>query len=65
MKNNLKCPMCGHEFKSEPFKTWKYALYEVKRFECPHCLKKFNVYENPKTVFTIPKGKKNRIIKKR
>lgn len=63
MNGNLKCPICGHEFRGEPFKTWKYGIYKVKRFSCPNCAKKFNVYENPKTFFTIPRKKENRQLK--
>jgi hypothetical protein len=55
--------MCAHEFRREPLKTWKYGIYKVKRFECPNCMKKFNVYENPKTYFTIPRKKDNRPLK--
>lgn len=57
---NIRCPVCDREFKGEPLKTWKYGIYKVKRFECSSCRAKFNLYENPKTLFTIPRSKRRR-----
>ena len=63
MDKGFKCPMCDHEFRSEPLKTWKYGIYKVKRLECPSCRRKFNIYENPKTFFTIPRKRENKLLK--
>ncbi|MEM3028377.1 MAG: hypothetical protein QW220_06600 [Candidatus Bathyarchaeia archaeon] len=52
-----KCPICGGEFKSEPFKTWKFRFYTLKRYQCNLCNAKFNLYESDKSVFTIPKAR--------
>jgi len=49
--------MCGAEFESEPLKTWRFGIYEVRRYKCPSCGGKFNLYWSEKTVFTIPKGR--------
>ena len=53
----VRCPMCGAEFESEPLKTWRFGIYEVRRYKCPSCGGKFNLYWSEKTVFTIPKGR--------
>jgi transposase-like protein len=48
MSESVKCPVCGQEFRGEPFKTWKFRFYKVSRFECKGCKAKFNIYEGPK-----------------
>lgn len=58
MTVNVKCPVCGQKFSSEPLKTWKFRFYKVNRFECKKCKAKFNIYEGPKSKFTIPKAKR-------
>ena len=55
---SVKCPLCGHVFEGKPFKRWKFRFYNVGRYECPKCKGKFNVYDSPKSKFTIPKAKK-------
>jgi transposase-like protein len=55
---SVKCPKCGSEFSSKPLKSWKFRFYDVKRYECQHCKTKFNVYEGPKSRFTIPKAER-------
>jgi len=57
VSNSLKCPICGREFQGKPLETWKFRYYNVKRFECAHCGMRFNLYESPKSKFTIPKRK--------
>ncbi|MDI6847913.1 MAG: hypothetical protein QMD23_07315 [Candidatus Bathyarchaeia archaeon] len=57
MSVSIKCPVCGREFRGEPLKTWKFRFYDVKRYECSNCKAKFNIYESPNSVFTIPKAK--------
>ena len=42
----------------KPIKTWKFRFYDVSRYECESCKGKFNVYESPKSTFTIPKAKR-------
>jgi transposase-like protein len=58
MNENVKCPVCGQEFKTEPLKTWKFRFYRVSRFECKNCKTKFNFYVSSKSKFTIPKSPK-------
>ena len=58
MSVNVKCPVCGQEFKSKPLKTWRFRFYKVSRFKCDKCEAKFNIYEGPKSKFTIPKAKR-------
>ena len=58
MGNEIKCPLCGYIFEGEPLKTWKFRFYDVKRFECPSCGARFNVYESPTSIFTIPKARR-------
>ena len=58
MAANVECPVCGHSFGGEPIKTWKFRFYNVGRYECDRCKAKFNVYESPKSTFTIPKSKR-------
>lgn len=41
----MRCPICAWESRSSPFKSWYYALYQVKRYECESCDNNFNVYE--------------------
>ena len=57
MSKNVRCPLCGRDFTDEPLKNWKFNFYDVKRFQCAYCEEKFNVYESPKSTFTIPKAK--------
>ena len=57
MSESIKCPACSLKFSSKPIKTWKFRFYEVRRYECEHCETKFNIYESPKSKFTIPKAK--------
>lgn len=58
LSESVKCPVCGGEFKAKPLKTWRFRFYKVSRFECEKCKEKFNVYEGPKSKFTIPKAKR-------
>ncbi len=58
MSESVKCPACGREQSSKPLKAWKFRFYDVKRYECQHCKARFNVYESPKSRFTIPKAKR-------
>ncbi len=58
MSESVKCPVCGHSFAGKPTKTWKFRFYDVRRYECESCKGKFNVYESPKSTFTIPKAKR-------
>jgi len=57
MSSSVKCPVCGGEIKNKPLKEWSFRFYKVSRFECKRCKAKFNVYESPKSSFTIPKAK--------
>ena len=58
MCESVKCPVCGHSPPCKPIKTWKFRFYNVGRYECDHCKTRFNVYESPKSTFTIPKAKR-------
>jgi transposase-like protein len=58
MSGSVKCPVCGRSFAGKPVKTWKFRFYSVGRYECDRCKTKFNVYESPKTKFTIPKAER-------
>lgn len=55
--SELICPICNHDVSTSPVKSWKYATYEVKRYQCHNCKSKFNLYQNPKKTFTLPKRK--------
>ncbi len=55
--NKLLCPVCNRNVSVNPFKSWKFRDYEVKRYECQNCKSKFNVYESSKRTYTIPKPK--------
>jgi uncharacterized protein YlaI len=50
---SVKCPKCGSEISSKPLKAWKFRFYDVRRYECPHCKARFNVYDSPKSKFVI------------
>jgi transposase-like protein len=39
----VKCPKCGSE-NAKPTKEWKYALFQVKKFDCQKCKAKFRDY---------------------
>jgi transposase-like protein len=53
VKAVVKCPVCSGEFQAEPFKTWRFRFYQVKRYRCTLCGSKFNVYESEKSRFVI------------
>ncbi len=53
--NKLTCPLCSNSVHMSPFKSWKFAGYDVRRYECPTCKANFNVYQSPKRTYTIPK----------
>ena len=55
--NQLLCPICNASVSGGSLKSWKFLSYEVKRYECPKCESKFNVYHGPKGTYTIPKSK--------
>jgi hypothetical protein len=55
--SKLQCPACNKEVSGNPFKTWHFRGYEVKRYECLQCKAKFNLYQGAGKTFTIPKGK--------
>jgi len=57
ISESVECPVCGHSFAGKPIKNWKFKFYDVRRYECDSCKTKFNVYESPKSKFTIPKSK--------
>jgi len=41
---SIKCPYCGFEGELKLLKTWKFRFYDVKRFQCPKCMRMFNYY---------------------
>lgn len=55
--SKLLCPICNKNVSESPFKSWKFKSYDVKRYECPKCKSKFNVYQSPERTYTIPKAK--------
>jgi len=55
--NKLECPVCGKTVSANPLKSWKFAKYDVKRYECQHCKSKVNFYKGEERSFTIPKPK--------
>jgi uncharacterized protein YlaI len=55
--NKISCPVCSKSVSTNPFKSWKFRNYEVKRYECPNCKSKFNFYQSPTRSYTIPKAK--------
>jgi transcriptional regulator NrdR family protein len=57
MDKSITCPACGRVLSGKPLKTWKFRIYNVKRYECEHCKVRFNTYEAQKAKFTIPKAK--------
>jgi hypothetical protein len=57
VKAVVKCPVCGGEFQAEPFKTWRFRFYQVKRLQCPKCGGIFNLYSG-----VSPKGKKSEFM---
>jgi len=57
MVSKLVCPVCGKSVSTDPFKSWKFGRYGVKRYECQSCKSKFNLYQSPKRSYTIPKAK--------
>lgn len=54
--SKLLCPVCKMDVSENPFKSWKYKNFEVKRYECRKCKSKFNVYQSPNRTYTIPKS---------
>lgn len=55
--SKLQCPMCDKVVSVNPFKSWRFGGYDVKRYECPNCKTKFNLYQGAGVTFTIPKSK--------
>ena len=55
--SKLLCPICSADAPANPMKSWEYGSFQVKRYECPKCRSKFNVYQSPKRTYTIPKPK--------
>ena len=55
--SKLRCPACDKQVSVSPFKSWNFRGYDVKRYECPHCKAKFNLYQGAGKTFTIPKAK--------
>jgi len=53
----LQCPRCNKEVFARPLKTWRFHGYSVKRYECPYCKLRFNLYSGGGKTFTIPKPK--------
>lgn len=51
----MKCPTCGLENSNEPFKSWQFGTYLVKRVKCSECGENFNIYVGEGKSFTIPK----------
>lgn len=51
-----KCPYCKSK-QSDVIKKWTYNNIKVTRLKCD-CGKIYNLYESPKSTWTIPKGKK-------
>lgn len=54
MDKRANCPFCKYEVTTKPIKTWKFRIYDVSRYECEHCKKRFNLYESPNQTYTIP-----------
>ena len=57
MGSKLSCPKCHGDVQSKAFKSWRFGKYDVGRHECEHCKAKFNLYQGPKSTYTIPKGR--------
>jgi len=57
MEGRVRCPLCGYDVEDKPLKMWKFRFYDVKRFKCPNCGARFNLYESSSSKFTIPKTK--------
>ena len=57
MSNKLVCPVCNNVVSTNPFKSWRFGNYDVKRYECQSCKSKFNSYQSPGRTYTIPKSK--------
>jgi transposase-like protein len=57
MSSRLVCPVCNQDVSTNPFKSWKFDKFEVKRYECQNCKSKFNLYRSPTRTYTIPKSK--------
>ena len=57
-QKTLNCPLCGTLVSTLPFKTWRFATYKVGRYQCKKCGAKFNLYQGPKSSYTIPKAAK-------
>ena len=55
MAQKLACPKCSAQVSTKPLKTWRFGKYDVGRYECGKCGGKFNLYNSPKAIFTIPK----------
>ena len=55
--DKIVCPLCHHPVSSGASNSWKFGSYKVRRFLCPNCKKRFNLYEGPKGSYTIPKSK--------
>lgn len=51
----MKCPVCGKENNSKPFKEWTFNVFAVSRYKCSECNNQFNLYESENKTFTIPK----------
>ncbi len=55
--SKLICPVCDQAVAGSPLKSWRFRGHDVKRYECPSCKSKFNVYASPRKTYTIPKAK--------
>lgn len=53
----LACPLCRSAVPTQPFKTWQFGSYKVRRYRCKKCDAKFNLYQRPGKSYTIPKPK--------
>ncbi len=52
----MKCPVCNSSVSSNPYREWRFNIYNVKRYKCENCGANFNVYEyNGTEKYTIPK----------
>lgn len=57
MDESIACPTCGAPVRGRPLNSWRYYIYSVRRYQCPRCGKKYNVYNSPKLTYTIPRSK--------
>ena len=53
----IECPYC-ESTQQNSLKKWKFGGFDVDRFQCKSCKKKFNYYYSAKSSWTNPKPKR-------